>query len=140
MPRRLRVLIEGGVYHVYNRAASGEAVFAGSEEATRFIELVREAKVRDGWTVFAWCVMANHYQVAVRTSAVPLSRGMHHVQCGFSRWFNRRSGRSGSLWQSRYQAKLVVEQRYLSELVLYVHLNPVRARAVKDPADYLLSG
>ena len=87
---------------------------------------MRTAKARSGWTVFAWCVMSDHYHVALRSSAVPVWRGMHHVQCTFSRGFNRRRGRSGSLWQSRYQAKLVDEQRYLSRVVLYVHLNPVR--------------
>jgi len=28
MPRNLRVFVEGGIYHVYNRFASGESVFA----------------------------------------------------------------------------------------------------------------
>jgi hypothetical protein len=41
MPRRARVLIEGGVYHVYNRVASDEPVFADPEEAIRFIDLIR---------------------------------------------------------------------------------------------------
>ena len=54
MPRRARVLIEGGVYHVYNRVASGEPVFADPEEAIRFIDLIRKVKARDGWTVFAY--------------------------------------------------------------------------------------
>ena len=140
MPRRPRELIEGGVYHVYNRVASGEEVFSDPEEAIRFVELLAKVKARDGWTVFAWCVMTNHYHLALRTSAIPLSRGMHHVQCEFSRGFNRRAGRTGGLWQSRYQAKLVDEQRYLSQLGLYVHLNAVRAGAVKRPAEHVFSG
>ena len=97
MPRKRRIEIEGGVYHVYNRVASGEEVFADPEEALVFLDLIRHIKKRDGWTVFAWCVMSNHYHLAVRTSAVPLWRGMHHIQCTYSRSYNRRSGRTGLL-------------------------------------------
>ncbi len=140
MPRRARVVVEGGVYHVYNRVASGEAVLGEAEEARQFVELIREVKRRDGWTVFAWCVLSNHYHLALRTSVVPLWRGLHHVQCTFSRGFNRRHGRTGSLWQSRYQAKLVDESRYLAQLVTYIHLNPVRAGLVRDPVEYVWGG
>ena len=58
--RRAGVLIEGGVYHVSNRVASGEAVFADPEESIRFIGQIRKVKARDGWTVFAYCVISNH--------------------------------------------------------------------------------
>ena len=47
MPRKPRVFVEGGIYHVYNRFASGEAVFADPEEALEFIELLRFVKKRD---------------------------------------------------------------------------------------------
>ena len=50
MVRRARVFVEGGVYHVYNRVASGEPVFADPEEAKHFVEVVREVKARDGWS------------------------------------------------------------------------------------------
>jgi hypothetical protein len=48
--RRARVEIEGGLYHVYNRVASGEPIFFDPEEAVEFIETIRETKRRDGWT------------------------------------------------------------------------------------------
>ena len=58
MPRRPRVFIEGGIYHVYNRFSRGADVFRGAEEAERFLSLLRTARDRDGVTVFAWCVMS----------------------------------------------------------------------------------
>ena len=42
MPRPARFLIEGGVYHVYNRVASGEPVFADGDFALRLDALDRE--------------------------------------------------------------------------------------------------
>ena len=41
MPRRPRILIEGGLHHVYNRFARGESVFSDPEEAIAFVELLR---------------------------------------------------------------------------------------------------
>ena len=140
MPRRPRVFVEGALYHVYNRFARGEGVFGDPEEAIEFVERLREVKTRDGFVVFAWALMTNHFHVALRASAVPLSRTMQFLQCGFSRDFNRRWGRTGPLWQSRYKAKLIDQAEYLSRVIHYIHLNPVRAGLTDDPARYTLSG
>ncbi len=71
---------------------------------------------------------------------MPLWRGMHGIQNKFSRGFNRRHGRTGALWQSRYKAKYVEDQSYLGRLVLYVHLNPVKAGLVEDAVEYPFAG
>jgi len=138
--RRARVEVEGGLYHVYNRVSSGEPIFSDPEEAIELIEIIRETKIRDGWSILAWCVMSNHYHLVIRTATVPLWRGMHRVQNLFSRRFNRRHGRTGGLWQSRYKAKYVEDGSYLGQLVLYVHLNPVEAGVVEDPEKYVFGG
>jgi REP element-mobilizing transposase RayT len=133
-------MIEGGLYHVYNRFARGEEVFADPGEAIGFIDRLHETKARDGFSVLAWALMSNHFHLALRTSAVPLSRTMHTLQNGFSRNFNRRWRRTGPLWQSRYKAKLIQDQGYLVRIITYIHLNPVRAGLAEQPAGYVFSG
>jgi REP element-mobilizing transposase RayT len=134
------VFVEGGIYHVYNRFASGEPVFADPEEAREFTELLRYVKRRDGWTIFAWVLMSNHFHLAVRARAVPISRGLQHLQGRFSQRFNRGRKRTGALWQSRYHAKPINEQRYLDRVILYIHLNPVVGGLVDRATDHVFGG
>ena len=115
-------------------------MFADPEEAITFLDLLRELKQRDDLQIFAWCLLSNHFHFAVRTSAVPLSRTMRTLQGGYARAFNLRWQRSGPLWQSRYQTRLVDSQSYIERLIFYIHLNPVRAGLVEDPAEHVFCG
>ena len=70
-----------------------------------------------------------------------LSEFMKAVQLRFSRWYNRRAGRKGTLWEGRYTSVIVEEEeRALRTMAAYIDLNPVRAGMVADPADYRWSG
>lgn len=71
MPRRARVLVEGLIYHVYNRMGRGEAPFNLGDEAERFWNLQHDVKSRDGLSVYACCIMPNHYHLAVWINTVP---------------------------------------------------------------------
>ena len=140
MPRAPRIFVDGAVYHVYARLARGERIFADGGEASRLVEILREVKGRDGLTVLAWCAMPTHYHVALRTSSVALWRSMRLVQWRFAREHNRRRHQLGPVWQGRYQVRMVEAERYLLQLIAYIHLNPVAAGLVDDPAEYRWSG
>jgi len=140
MSRPNRVFFAGAVYHVYNRLARGERVFDDDFEAKVFKDLLAEISRRDGLTVFAWALLGNHWHLALRVGEVPLERPMRSLQQRITRGVNARRQVYGPLWQGRYKAKLVKEQRYLDQLMVYIHLNPVKAGIVTDPADYPWSG
>lgn len=50
--------------------------------------------------------------------------------------FNRRHGRSGTLWEGRFKSCLVESERYLLTVYRYIELNPVRAAMVAAPQSY----
>ena len=140
MPRKPRLFVPGATYHVYCRVARGEFVFESPANAEAFIETLRDVRDRDGLAMLAWCLMTNHYHVVITTGSVPLWRSMARLQGTIARKHNRSRGVLGRLWQSRYRARFIDSNDYFKQVVAYVHLNPVAAGLVADPADYPLSG
>jgi len=140
MGRRPRILLAGGIYHVYNRVSRGEHVFRDEGEVDRFEALLAATKKRDDFQILAWCVMSNHYHLAVRMGEVSLSRSMGHIQHRFSQSYNGRHRVFGPFWQGRYRSRWVGDEEYLRQLIAYIHLNPVTACVVKDAARYRWCG
>ena len=50
--------------------------------------------------------------------------------------FNHKYNFTGHLFESRYTSCLVEDERYFLEVSRYIHLNPVKARMVREPLDY----
>jgi len=69
-----------------------------------------------------------------------LEHFMKELKERFSRWFNKRHGRRGTLWQERYRSILVEDGEALRTMAAYIDLNPVRAGLVDDPAAYRWCG
>jgi hypothetical protein len=83
--------------------------------------------------VFAFALLDNHFHLFLRTPHGDLSAGMRDFEGGYVTLFNRRHQREGHLFQSRFHAVLVENDRHAWELTRYVHLNSLRAGAVRDP-------
>jgi putative transposase len=140
MPRAGRNFEEGRIYHAYNRVTGGWPVFENARLALRFTRLLRRVVLRDDLTVFAWCLLANHYHLVVRQSAAPLSRSMKSLQQSLAQTRNLQDHTYGPLWQGRFKARDVTDERYLMQVVAYVHLNPVKAGLVQAADEYRWSG
>ncbi len=79
MPRRPRVFVEGGIYHICCRTARRAPVLADECEAQRFLGVVREVTQRGRFAVLAWCLMPKHHHFVRRTAEVPLWRSMRRI-------------------------------------------------------------
>jgi hypothetical protein len=86
-------------------------------------------------------VLAEQRLAALKKRFCDLSLFVKEVKERFSRWFNKRRGRRGTLWMDRFKSVLVEGQgEALRTMAAYIDLNPVRAGLVKDPKDYRWCG
>ncbi len=140
MARQARLHVEGGVYHVILRGNGGQDLFFSIADRRFFYELIAEGCRRFGTRVHGFCLLRNHVHLIVEVGATPLSRPMQNLCFRYGRWINQRHGRSGHVFQGRFRALLIEADRYLLELVRYVHLAPVRADLVEAAENYPWSG
>ena len=65
-----------------------------------------------------------------------LSEFMKTFKQRLTQWFNANYGHEGTLWSGRFKSVLMEEGKYVSNVVDYIHNNPVRAGVVKRIRDY----
>lgn len=118
---------ESGVYQVLNRGNYRTDIFRSAKAKGAFLTCLGEACAKTGWVVHAWCVMSNHYHLAVSAPGASLAR-VRWLQGTFSTRFNRLRNERGHLFQGRYKSLLVDPDGGLGPLCHYIHLNPVRAK------------
>lgn len=140
MPRKPRIHFPGALYHVILRGNAGQPIFLNDRGREHFYDLIGQGVERFAYRIHAFCLMTNHVHLLVQVGEVPLSRIIHNLTLRYTAWLNRRHNRIGHLFHGRYKALLVDADKYLLELVRYIHLNPVRAAMTKLPDEYRWSG
>jgi len=128
MARPLRLESPDGVYHVLNRGNYRGHIFRAEKTKAAFLQCLGETCVRTGWRVHAWCIMSNHYHLAVSTPLANLGDGMRWLQGTFATRCNRLRREQGHLFQGRYKSLVVDPGGGIGSLCHYIHLNPVRAK------------
>lgn len=136
MTRKRRVWYPGAIYHVMSRGNRKKNIFEDVEDYVRFLDMVQDAQEMYGFTVHAICLMTNHFHIEIETSEVALSRIMQRIKSLYAEDFNYRHHYSGHLFEGRYNACLILNDRYFLEVSRYIHLNPVKAGMVREPAAY----
>ena len=69
----------------------------------------------------------NHIHLVLNDSQDRISKALQGALSSYSRRFNRRSGRVGHLFESRFGRYPIEDEAYLLETVRYVHANPQNA-------------
>ena len=133
MPRRKVQFAQGQFYHIYNRGAGRQPIF---QEAENYLFLLRRVKEYAGAldvAVIAYCLLPNHYHFLLRQDGqAPAGRFPQQVFNSYTKAFNKRYERTGTLFEGPCKAIHVDREEYLLHLCRYIHANPVKHGIVSD--------
>jgi len=132
MPRQARLDAPGVLQHVMARGIERRKIFWDDKDRASFLERFAVILEETQTQCYAWALIPNHFHLLLRTGPTLLSTVMRRLMTGYAVTFNMRHRRSGHLFQNRYKSVVCEEDPYLLELIRYIHLNPLRAKLVKD--------
>ncbi|WAC08826.1 MAG: transposase [Thermodesulfobacteriota bacterium] len=132
MPRQARLDAPGTLHHVMIRGIEGITIFRDDDDKKDFLCRVGDLAEKTKTRILAWALMSNHVHLLFFSGPKGISTFMRRLLTGYSLRFNRKHQRSGHLFQNRYKSIVCEQEPYLLELVRYLHLNPLRAKIVKD--------
>jgi putative transposase len=144
----------GQFYHIYNHAVGGLNLFRDANNYEYFLELYDKyiSPVAD---TYAWCLMPNHFHLLVRikeeSEFIP-DRVLNPVRdkknnnipsLQFSKLFNsyaqaynKYHETRGALFERPFKRKLIDNEDYLRQGILYIHNNPVHHGFCSHPLEY----
>ncbi len=105
-----------------------------------FRTLLQEASARVPMRVLAYCLMPNHFHLAVWPQHDgDLSRWMQWLLTAHVRRYHRHYHSSGHVWQGRFKAFPIQHDEHLLMVLRYIERNPLRADFVARAEEWLWS-
>jgi putative transposase len=136
MPRRPRIQFPGLLRHVVARGNGRMKIFLDDSDYTRFLDLLTDFVEEFEVECWNYCVLPNHYHIAVRPTLPNLSEAIQSLNSRYAQWWNKRHETVGHVFQGRFKDQIVDSESYLLALCRYIALNPVRAGLVGEPVDW----
>lgn len=137
MPRGARDALGGFCYHVLNRGNGRRTVFRKDGDFAAFLKLLREAGERVDVRLLAYCLMPNHFHLALWPRRDrDLSAYMMWLMTAHVRRYHQHYHTSGHVWQGRFRSFPIQEDEHLLIVERYIERNPVRAGLVRRAQDW----
>ena len=168
----IKIYVENSYYHIYNRGVEKRTIFEDLQDYKVFLNYLKEylspppnpedfrkEVAFKGQTfkglprlvknyfkeieLVAFCLMPNHFHFLIKQITKYCLRGfMQSLLTRYTAYFNKKYDRVGSLFQGRYKAVMVKDDRQLLVLSRYIHRNPLEintnlVESFSSYADYL---
>jgi len=112
------------------RGIERSKIFKDDADRENFLDRLGRILAETSTACYGWALLSNHVHLLLRTGTVPIATVMARLLTGYVVSFNRRHRQHGYLFQNRYKSVVCQEEVYFTELVRYLHLNPLRAGLV----------
>lgn len=127
-------------YHIYNRGIDSMTLFRNDWNKEHFIRLMKR-HLYEKVSILCYCLMKNHFHFVVQiiVEDKKASQAFSNMFNAYTKAFNKKYNRTGSLFEKNFRRKKVEDEDYLRNLIVYIHTNPVHHGIQNDYKTYRFS-
>jgi putative transposase len=126
----------GGIYHLAAHGSDSRYLFVTDRDREDFLERLAAVCQQFDLALFSYVLLGNHYHALMRIPDARLSLALQRLHTEYSRWHNRRHGRSAHLFRAHAMTREITSDAQLVAVCRYLALNPVEAGLVDEPLDW----
>ena len=121
-------------YHIYNRGNNDENIFIEEKNYSFFLQKMIKYLVPMA-DIYSYCLLKNHFHILLKIKSkehlpekykVNVHLPISNLFNSYTKSINKSYNLTGSLFQEHLKRNCVKDEHYIKELVLYIHLNPVK--------------
>lgn len=127
LPRQNRKISYTDIYHIMLRGINKQNIFNDDFDKIKFLKILKETKEKYQYNIYSYCLMNNHVHLLIFDRNKKLSSIIQSLAIKYSLYYNKKYERIGHLFQNRYKSKCVENEKYLLNLIRYIHQNPENA-------------
>lgn len=136
MPRQARYESPTGYYHIMMRGNNREKIFSKDEQKLYFLDCLKKQEEDALIDIVSYCLMDNHVHIVLKAEINDLSKAIKSTNSRYAMKFNYFGERIGHVFQDRYKSEIISDEKYLLQVIRYIHNNPVKANMVKSHGEY----
>lgn len=140
MPRVARNQIETSFFHNMTQGINKEYIFEENRFKKKYMELLQKEADEFHIKLIAFTIMDNHAHILLYTENIKnMSLFMKKINERFAMYYNYINRRVGIVFRNRYKSQPILTEKQLSNCIRYIFNNPVRAKMVLNPEEYVYS-
>lgn len=160
MPGRIHPLVNGEVYHIFNRGSDKRNIFLRSGDYRRFVNTfyyyqfegpkpklseLSKTKFADFKPsqdkklieILSFCLMPNHFHFLIKQLKTNgISIFISQATNSYTKYFNTKFKRVGPLLQGTFKSVRAETDEQLIHISRYIHINPVVSGLISKPQHY----
>ena len=148
----VKIYLKDGIYHIYNRGVEKRKIFLNEQDYKVFLHFLkryltspenshqgktssqvepvrelpagRQTDIYKQIRLLCYCLMPNHFHLMIQQlTERAIIELMRRLSNAYTKYFNEKYDRVGSLFQGRYKAALIKKESHFLHLPYYIHYN-----------------